>query len=45
MTAYLAGMCSSALSFIFIIFAIGAIGYLVGGIKIKGIELGLMELI
>ncbi len=40
MTAYLAGMCSSALSFIFIIFAIGAIGYLVGGIKIKGIELG-----
>lgn len=40
MTAYLAGVCSSALSFIFIVFAIGAIGYLVGGIKIKGIELG-----
>ena len=40
MTAYLAGVCSSALSFIFIVFAIGTIGYLVGGIKIKGIELG-----
>lgn len=40
MTAYLAGVCSSALSFIFIVFAIGAIGYLVGAIKVKGIELG-----
>lgn len=40
MTAYLAGVCSSALSFIFIVFAIGTIGYLVGAIKIKGIELG-----
>lgn len=40
MTAYLAGICSSVLSFIFIVFAIGTIGYLVGGIKIKGIELG-----
>ncbi|MGN0740728.1 MAG: YidE/YbjL duplication [Treponema sp.] len=40
MTAYLAGLCSSALSFIFVVFAIGTIGYLVGGIKIKGIELG-----
>ena len=40
MTAYLAGVVSSALSFIFIVFAIGAIGYLVGAIKIKGIELG-----
>lgn len=40
MTAYLAGVCSSALSFIFVVFAIGTIGYLVGGIKIKGIELG-----
>lgn len=40
MLNYLAGVCSSALSFIFIVFAIGAIGYLVGGIKIKGIELG-----
>lgn len=40
MTAYLAGFVSSILSFIFIVFAIGAIGYLVGGIKVKGIELG-----
>lgn len=40
MTAYLAGVVSSILSFIFIVFAIGAIGYLVGGIKVKGIELG-----
>ena len=40
MTAYLGGLCSSALSFIFIVFAIGSLGYLVGGIKIKGIELG-----
>lgn len=40
MTAYLAGVCSSALSFIFIVFAISTVGYLVGGIKIKGIELG-----
>lgn len=40
MVSYLAGVTSSALSFIFIVFAIGTIGYLVGGIKIKGIELG-----
>ena len=40
MTAYFAGVVSSLLSFIFIVFAIGAIGYLVGGIKVKGIELG-----
>ena len=40
MTAYLAGVVASALSFIFIVFAIGAIGYLLGAIKIKGIELG-----
>ena len=40
MTAYLGGLCSSALSFIFIVFAIGSLGYLVGGIRIKGIELG-----
>lgn len=40
MTAYFAGVVSSALSFIFVVFAIGAIGYLVGAIKIKGIELG-----
>ena len=40
MTAYLAGVCNSALSFIFLVFAIGAFGYLIGGIKVKGIELG-----
>ena len=40
MTAYLGGLCAAALSFIFIVFAIGSLGYLVGGIKIKGIELG-----
>ena len=40
MTAYLGGVVSSALSFIFVVFAIGAIGYLLGAIKIKGIELG-----
>ncbi len=40
MTAYLGGVVASALSFIFVVFAIGAIGYLVGAIKIKGIELG-----
>ncbi len=40
MTAYLGGVVASALSFIFVVFAIGAIGYLIGAIKIKGIELG-----
>lgn len=40
MTSYLGGVLSSGLSFVFIIFMIGALGYLVGGIKIKGIELG-----
>lgn len=40
MAEYFAGVCTSALSFITIVFAIGAIGYLVGAIKIKGIELG-----
>lgn len=40
MTSYLAGVLSSGLSFVFIIFTIGALGYLVGGIKIRGIELG-----
>lgn len=40
MTGYLGGVLSSGLSFVFIIFMIGALGYLVGGIKIKGIELG-----
>ena len=37
---YLGSVLSSALSVIFIVFAISALGYLVGGIKIKGISLG-----
>lgn len=40
MTEYFAGVVSSALSLVFISFTIAALGYLVGGIKIKGIELG-----
>lgn len=40
MTSYLAEVVSSALSFVFIVFAIGTIGYLIGAIKVKGIELG-----
>ncbi len=40
MTAYLAGLVQSGLSFIFVVFAIGTIGYLIGSIKIKGIDLG-----
>ena len=37
---YLGSVVSSALSVIFIVFAISALGYLVGAIKIKGISLG-----
>ena len=37
---YLGSVLSSALSVIFIVFAISALGYLVGGIKVKGISLG-----
>jgi len=37
---YLGGVVSSALSVIFIVFIIGALGYLVGGISIKGVSLG-----
>ncbi|MCQ2585520.1 MAG: YidE/YbjL duplication [Treponema sp.] len=40
MSNYLASVCSSALSFIFVVFAIGVIGYLLGRISIKGISLG-----
>lgn len=40
MLSYLAGVAHSGISFIFVVFAIGALGYLVGGIKVKGIELG-----
>jgi len=37
---YLGGVLNSMLSLIFIAFAIGAVGYLIGGISIKGISLG-----
>ncbi len=40
MITYLAGVCSSALSIIFIVFIIGVLGYLLGAISIKGISLG-----
>lgn len=40
MVSYLGELLSSTLSFIFVIFAIGSLGYLLGAIKIKGIELG-----
>lgn len=40
MITYLSAVCSSALSIIFIVFLIGAIGYLVGAISVKGISLG-----
>ena len=37
---YLGGVVSSAFSVIFLVFIIGALGYLVGGISIKGVSLG-----
>ena len=37
---YLAEVVSSMLSIIFVIFAVAALGYLLGGIQIKGISLG-----
>ena len=37
---YLGGVCASALSIIFFVFAIAALGYLIGAIEIKGISLG-----
>lgn len=40
MIEYLGGVASSALSTIFIVFIIAALGYLVGAIEIKGISLG-----
>lgn len=40
MLSYLAGVCSSALSIICIVFLIGALGYMLGGISVKGISLG-----
>lgn len=38
--AYLGGVLDSMFSLIFIAFAIGAVGYLVGGITVKGVSLG-----
>ena len=38
--AYLGGITASLMSTVFIIFLIAAVGYLVGGISIKGISLG-----
>ena len=40
MAAYFASVSASTLSIIFIVFTIAALGYIVGGIKIKGIGLG-----
>lgn len=40
MLSYLAGVCSSSLSIIFIIFIIGALGFMLGGVNVKGISLG-----
>lgn len=40
MAAYLGGVCSSLLTTLFFVFLIAAIGYLIGGIEIKGISLG-----
>lgn len=38
--SYISQVVSSMLSMIFIIFTIAALGYLIGGIKVKGISLG-----
>lgn len=40
MAAYLGGVCSSLLTTLFFVFLIAALGYLIGGIEIKGISLG-----
>ncbi|MFI3324781.1 MAG: YidE/YbjL duplication [Clostridia bacterium] len=40
MDAYLGGVLSTMLSTVFIIFLISTVGYLIGGIEIKGISLG-----
>lgn len=40
MAAYLGGVCSSLLTTLFFVFLIAAVGYLIGGIEIKGISLG-----
>jgi len=38
--SYFAGVANSALSIYFVVFAIAALGYIVGGFSIKGISLG-----
>jgi len=40
MTAYLSSVAASFLTTLFFVFVIAAVGYLVGGIEIKGISLG-----
>ena len=40
MIEYLGSVTSSALSTIFIVFIVAALGYLLGAIEIKGISLG-----
>ena len=40
MVAYLSGILSSLLTTLFFVFLIAAVGYLVGGIEVKGISLG-----
>ena len=37
---YLGGLVSSIFSMIFVVFVIGAVGYFLGAIKVKGISLG-----
>ena len=37
---YLGGVLGSLLTTLFLVFAIATVGYLVGGVKIKGISLG-----
>ena len=40
MVAYLGGLCGSLLTTLFFVFCIATLGYLLGGIQIKGISLG-----
>ena len=40
MAAYLSGVAASFLTTLFFVFIIAALGYLLGGIEIKGISLG-----
>ena len=40
MSVYFGGLCASLLTTLFFVFCIAALGYLLGGIQIKGISLG-----